>query len=693
MAGSSPAAATKKKNKTMEYINGRPAATQDDLNGIISAGTLKLMIYRGNAERARRGCFERPALYYVDTLPAKYKPAVYHRFPDLQGQKEAVTVMELMEVDHEAAQFYADILVGSGAHLPAAKQEELTNNASILNALALRLRRCDEESIRHAKPKIKRGEFFKKAADILPRLADRWPHSLPGNPARLQEKLNQYLNDGYACLISGKFGNQAASKLRSEEQRSTMLSLCKAGNNLDNAQVALAYNQAAKFKGWPRITAGTVANFRAKEGLVTFAGSRGVREFMNTMAMQVKRSRPSAAMLFWVHDGWTAEFYYRTKDGFANRMNLEVVLDPCCNYPIGFAISTHENVNVITEALGNAVRHARELFGDRYIPYQIQSDNYARVATRPVYLATCTHYIPAAVGNAKSKVVEPYFFGLNKNYAQYMKNWSGFGVKSRKEVQPSPEWLNANKNNFPTEEELIDQITKIIWLERAAKHDLYMEFWSKTPEQYKKIMSEETFLLTYGWTSGKSHILEGCGLRVTIDGERIQYDSFDLMFREDAVSKRWIVRYDPQDLSRVLAVSTDEKKRYILEQKYVQPMALADRKEGDHEQLQRVFDFNRELEAHVAAKASRADEVAMAIFSKDTELDNTLAKHVITDSRGQHKDRVSQKRLAQAKAGAQEVKAEPVEEDFDFESAELKRVLVPRRDPDQDEEFNRFDIY
>ena len=435
-----------------------------------------------------------------------------------------------------------------------------------------------------------------------------------------------------------------------------LLSLCKSGNNLNDAQVALAYNQTAKVEGWPRITAGTVANFRAKEGLVAYAGSRGVREFKNNKAMQVKRSRPSGAMLFWVHDGWVAEFYYRTKDGYANRMNLEVVLDPCCNYPIGYAISTHENVNVIVEALGNAVRHARELFGERFIPYQIQSDNYARKATRPVYLATCTHYVPAAVGNAKAKVVEPYFKYLNTTYAQWMKNWSGFGVKSRREVQPSPEWLNANKESFPTEEEVVDQITKVIMLERAAKRDQYLEFWSKTEEQYKRVMDEELFLLTYGWTSGKGHVLEGSGLRVTIDGERLAYDSFDIAFREDAASKRWIVRYDPQDLSRVLAVSTDQKRRYILEQKYVQPMALADRKEGDAEQLQRVFDFNRRLEEHVAAKASRADEVAMAIFSKNTELDNTLAKTIITDSRGQHKDWVSRKRLAEAKAAAQEVK-------------------------------------
>lgn len=676
----------------MEYIDGRPAVTTEELTGIISANLLNVSVTRGDIERARRGCYGRPALYFVDTLPAKYKPEVYHRFPDLQGQKEAVTLMELMETDHAAAQFYADVLVGEGDYLTPAKQEELTNNASILNALAIRLRRSDEESIRHGKPKIKRGEFWRKAAEVLPRLADKYPHSLPGNPARLQEKFKQYMNDSYAALISGKFGNQAASKVRTEDQRSMMLSLCKAGNNLDNAQVAMAYNQTAKLKGWPRITAGTVANFRAKEGLTVTAGARGTREWLNTKAMQVKRSRPTAAMLFWVHDGWTAEFYYRTADGFANRMNLEVVLDPCCNYPIGYAISTHENVDVIREALGNAVRHARELFGDRYMPYQIQSDNYARKATNPIYLATCKHYIPATVGNAKSKVVEPYFDYLNKTYAQWMKNWSGFGVKSRKEVQPNPEWLNANKHNFPTEAEVIAQITKVIELERLAKHDQYMEFWSKTEEKYKQVMSEETFLLTYGVTSGKGHVLEGCGLRVTIGGERIQYDSFDIQFREDSASKRWVIRYDPQDLGHVLAVSTDEKRRYILEQKYVQPMALADRKPGDREQLQRVYDFNRRLKEYVAEKATRADEIALAAFSHDTELDNTLAKTVITDARGQHKDLVSQKRLAAAKAAALDADVTPVD-DAECEAVPVEAVKVARREPELEEEFNRFDIY
>ncbi len=675
----------------MEYINGRPAATQDDLVGIVSANTLCVSVQRGNIERARRGCFERPALYYVDTLPAKYKPAVYHRFPDLQGEKEAVTVLDLLEVDHEAYTFFMEkYKKPDGRGLDAKKVEELTNNCSILNAFKLRLQRSDEESIRHAKPKIRRGEFWRKAANILPRLADRYPHSLPGNPARLQEKFNQYMNEGPKVFISGKIGNKAAAKILTPDQEAMMMSLCKAGNNFDSVQVTNMYNYEARRLGWKEITPGTAANFLRKNGLYVAPSRRGPQEFWNSKAMQVQRRRPSGAMLFWVHDGWTAELYYQGPDGFTGRMNVEVVLDPCCNYPIGYAISAHENAVVIREALANAFRHARELFGSRFMPDVIQSDNYARAALAPVYTASCTHYIAAKVGNAKAKVIEPYFKYLNKTYAQYMVNWSGFGVKSRKEVQPNPKWLDNNKHKFPTAEEAVKQIAKIIELERTAKREQFLEFWGKTADQYKKVMGDETFLRVYGVEKGQ-HIMEGCGLRVTIDGERIQYDSFDINFRKlDYL--RWTALVDPEDDSQILAVSESGEYRFLLEKKYVQPMALADRKPGDAEQLQRIRDFNKGLVEHIAEVVSDVDEVTRRIFDHNSELDNTLAKTIITDSRGQHKDLVSKKRLNQIKeARAQE--ASKAAEEVDFEEVKLQRVLTPRRDPEQDEEFNRFNIY
>ena len=51
---------------------------------------------------------------------------------------------------------------------------------------------------------------------------------------------------------------------------------------------------------------------------------------------------------------------------------------------------------------------------------------------------------------------------------------------------------------------------------------------------------------------------------------------------------------------------------------------------------------------------------------------------------------MSRKRLEEAKAGAQEVTAQPMD-DYDFN--ELQYVKVPRTEMEQEEEFNRFKEY
>lgn len=670
----------------MEIYNGKRCVTADDLNGIMSLSLIMQSLSRGKVERVRRACFETPALYAVDSLPYKYRVKVNERFPDDRAQEKARPFIEGIVIDGAAVGFFQEWATDDGRRLPSVKQEELVNNASILNAFRDVLERSDSVRARSGHRKEARGEFWKAAAAALPRIADRYPNSLPQNARRLQEKFNQYLKGGYEVFINRNIGNANAGKIVTKEQQDVILSLYKAGNNLDAVQIANMYNGIAGRMGWPEISASGARAYLKSHGSDAFAGRNGSRVFKNEKLMQVSRVRPSGAMLMWVHDGWTCELYYQNGDGVTNRMTVEVVLDPCCDYPIGYAISTHENVDLITAALRNAVCHTIELFGDRYMPYQMQFDNYARKATAPIYEATAKHLTPAEVGNAKSKVIEPYFKYLNKTYCQYMSNWGGFGVKSRKESQPSVDWLQRNKTRFPDEREVVEQITKIIELERAAKREKYLEMWGKTDLAHRLPMSDERFLLTYGLETGRRNVLEGSGLRPTIEGVKRQYDCFDIEFRRHS-DIRWVVKYDPMDLSRVLAVSEDGSYRFMLEEKYKQPMALADRKEGDAEQLQRVRNFNRAYEESVAANVSAADEGAMAVFDHNSELDNTLGKHIITNSLGQHKDLVSQKRLKEAKE-ARELK--PVEVSVPEKKAVRRRLAAV---PEEEVAEKCFDIY
>lgn len=166
-------------------------------------------------------------------------------------------------------------------------------------------------------------------------------------------------------------------------------------------------------------------------------------------------------------------------------------------------------------------------------------------------------------------------------------------------------------------------------------------------------MSREQYLYTFGIESKSRYLLQGSGIRATIGGRKMDYDCFDTHFRKYA-SVRWALRYDPDDMHYALAVNEDGTLQYVLEEKYIQPMALADRSEGDYEQLQRVMDFNRRKESEMADDLSAKNERARDILEQ-----TTLSKLLITDSKGQHK-------LPKAKARLAAAQLEEVSDDDNF---------------------------
>ena len=125
-----------------------------------------------------------------------------------------------------------------------------------------------------------------------------------------------------------------------------------------------------------------------------------------------------------------------------------------------------------------------------------------------------------------------------------------------------------------------------------------------------------------------------------------QYDCFDAEFRNYG-HRSFFLRYDPNDLTEVLAIENvgTEKKpqeggvRFLLKEKYKQPMALMDRKEGDFDKLEKIREFNRQMEADIIRKRKESAEIVRSLFEENEErLRDTLTAHVITDSLGQHKD-------------------------------------------------------
>ena len=651
----------------METVNGTICISHAELTGrIITTANLNNLVRRGKVKQVQKGGNGREALFAVESLPMKWRTEVYRRYPDLQEQADSKEFLDTVQPDGAALNFFESYTLADGRNLPADKVLEYSANAAIMNAF----RACWDAHVskrqRSGKKALAAKEFWARAAGSLPRLADSWPHSLPGSARRLQMKMAEYVEQGYACFISGKYLNGNAAKVADEDRENVLTALLAHHNNLPDTLVAEGYNRFADAKGWPKITAKTVGVWREKLGSVIRAGRLGVSNFRNNVTMQVKRSRPSTPLLMWSLDGWTVELLYQStkqdKKGhnvttYTNRLTMVVVLDVFNNYPIGYAVGTHESPALIKEALRDAAKHTAELTGQMLRANQIQSDRYAIKTMADLYAIMGDKVTPAQAHNAKAKPVEPYFNYLNTNYCIRCNNWSGFGITSNPKRQPNSDALNRLRHQFPDEAGLRAQIDEMMRLERMGKCEAFTAGLDKLKPEHRLPLSRESYLLNFGDTTGFKNVLEGQGLRPTILGVKRDYDCFDLDFRDHA-TERWTVLYDPDDLSSVLAVNESGTRRYMMEEKYVQPMALADRSEADSRELQRVRDYNKALEARTAERMGAAYRRTEQIIAGTPSLRGSIEDRLlITDSRGQHKDRRSDKRLTATDIKALEVEA------------------------------------
>lgn len=609
----------------MQRVNGVLCATKDELVGssLISEAYLGLLVSKKVLQIVVRGCRGRQAQYAVDSLPEKYKAEVYKRF-DIPPMDRVKSLLEqLIRPLPEAVSYYHSYRLPDGRCLPADKIAQYVAEAQILEAISAYWMEHTSKRGKASRRPMGKGEFYGWMTDMIQALPqEEYPHKLP--KSRLQEKHEAYQRDGYESLIHKGYQNQNASKTGGDEQSALLLMLLGQKNSLSNSQVARLYNETARRLGWEELTASAVGKIAKTNHLLIDAGRKGQTEYRARVHTAIRRTKPTRAMSYWVHDGWTVELYYQqtttdkrgtTKTVYDCRLVVVVILDASCSYPIGYAIGERECPQLIAQALRNAAHHTKELFGVMCHPREMQYDHYQLGALSPLYKAMSNKLSPARAKNARAKLIEPYFSRLNKTYCQLLPNWSGYGVSSKSGKGTNKDALNALRHNTPTRAEVEGQIHTIIAQERALKYEEYMSLFDG---DVTDIQLERSLYLEYwGETSGRFVGQSIYGLATTIYGEQLYYESFEQGFKAQA-HQRWQVYYDPSDLTSVLAVSEDGRYKFLLERKHLQPMAIEDQRPEDVVHLERVRTHQREIEDWVDEKWREMLPKALEVTKGDT---------------------------------------------------------------------------
>ena len=635
--------------KIIERYNGHVGVNGGWLANALGQANYNSSLTRGHIRSLRRGGNGRTALIDWQSMGTKMKAKVIDALGCDPAQMSRESLLrsilqkrEQLLLDTQAYEYYSQVTGKDGRMLKPEKVTELWNGAKILDAIGELL----EEKRRAAemgrlKMSVKR-EFEALANEIDQQLVE-WPNSLPTSGDRLRKKFNDYQLHGYEVLVHGLTGKESNHKARSVDVNAVVEALIASGAKLNDAQVA----KAAETLG-VKIDRRRVQEIRTKNATMLTASREGKRAYANTITMQVDRERPDMPMKMWSLDGWTAELYYQDRDAkgvnYWHRLVVEMVVDVMNDYPIGYAIGEQEDAALITAALQDAIHHTREVLGGYYAPWQIQSDHYALKTMTPKYGALAKYVTPASVGNAKAKPVERYFAYLESEYLWVLVNNGGHNITAK--TSANDEWLNAHKYRFPDREGVMQQIGKIIEIERSRKIAAVREAWQNGDAQYHRELNMGEYLLAFGET-GRGNMLTPNGLKLVRDGVEYKFDSFDIEMREHR-GERWTLRYDLGDMNQALAVSEDGRLRYMVEAKKKVPMALVDYEEQDWKALTEYRQFNARLTERVTEHVCEVQDRAREFVTR-AQLESPMSALLLTDSKGQHKQnkRQAQKALVE----------------------------------------------
>ncbi|MFR9546139.1 MAG: kinase [Rikenellaceae bacterium] len=607
----------------MERYKGYTCVTLDELTSkdtgpaVMSGPNYKQLVARKRINVMRQGKgLDNYALIDFHSLPERFKVAFIAKYgnPDdvIKSQQKGDAVLE----DTAARDFYDKYRLADGSSLDDDRIDSYTMTASILNEVIKRV----NETKSHLRSQGGNGGITQKEETIsLIEDFRLYPgHSLPTSWARLSAKIRDYKKRGYEALIEGYLGNTNTVKITDEMGRHIIALKRSKVPQYNNEQIFTEINRIAPEKGWKPIKSqNTITAFLNRPDIkpLWYDAKLGTKAAKYKYNRKHKTIMPTMRDELWYGDGTKLNLYYKAWNEKAHKWKLCTtsvyeVIDASSEMMLGYCISDSENF----DAQYLAYRNAIETSGCR--PFEIVYDNQGgqKSGKAQEFFDKIARVDRAtAPYNAQSKSIESVFGRFQKQVLARDWRFTGMNITARGEFsRVDDEFIEANKQDLYTLEELrvAYALCREQWnamIHHASKEDRLQS----RKEMYLSSINPETQpitqtdLINIFWVQSEKEItFTSSGLTITIDKKEYTYDVYgadglpDLHFRDKHTYRKFTVKYDPMDMTKVRLYTTDSRGalKFITEAAPYREVhrALQSQVDGDMEFIRQVDEAQKQ---------------------------------------------------------------------------------------------------
>lgn len=533
----------------MTYTTYEKLASRKRLNKIDSGGGL-----------GRRVQIE------YSSLPERFR----RRFEAKYGDPEELLRQDkpALVINAEARRFFAGIEPGTfrlpnGETLPDDKVEEYTLNASVLDVL-----HAEVEKQRLGRNRLKQSTriIWENILASAERLRADFHHTLPNNEARLKDKVRTYEREGFICLVSKKFCNANKTKITPEGGR-LLIALRRSRVPVYTLrQIFDEYNRRAERKGWKTLESmNSVTSYLERPDVAPkwWAAVYGELSARQKFDRKQQTILPGVRDALWYGDGTKLNLYYkgRDKDGCLVKKTVMVyeVIDAYSEMLLGYSIGETENA----ELQRRAFRMAIETAGHK--PFEIVTDNQGGQKTTDSlsFMSRICHITrKTAPHTPQAKSIEAVFGRFQREVLHADWRFTGQNITATsRDSRPNSEFIGANVDNLYTFEEMCAAYAdyRQRWNDlrhpdsKMSRREMYLR--SQNPEA--PALSQYDYMEMFWSVTERPSEFTSSGITIQVAGQRYSYEVLDaeghpdMEFRRSNTTRKFFVRYDPDDMTRV----------------------------------------------------------------------------------------------------------------------------------------------